>query len=124
MYECSEKCSDCGGDVEWDFTCHTYPQTNTTCPINDFSHSIKWNGGNPSCLDCNLDATIKTTWMACMPCDSATEYRCVAHNGDKCDLDCYEYGYHEGCGWRWVNGLNKGNPRAIDNETRNPHWND
>lgn len=94
MYECSELCPECKGKVEWDFACHTYPQTRDG----------------------------KVTWMACLPCDSATRYSCVAHNEERCDSDCEEYGYHEGCGWTWTNGLNSNNPRAIDNELRNPRW--
>lgn len=96
MYECSEKCPKCGGEVEWDFACHTYPQ----------------------------ERDGKVTWMACMPCDSATEYRCVAHNEDRCYSDCEEYGMHEGCSWRWTWGLNSNNPRAAENELRNPRWDD
>lgn len=94
MYECSKRCPECGGEVEWDFTCHTYPGT--------------WQG--------------KETWMSCMPCDSATLYSCVAHNEERCWEDCDEYGMHEGCGWRWTWGLNKGNPRYQENEKKNPLW--
>lgn len=96
MYECSKECPECGGEVEWDFACHTYPQTRDG----------------------------KETWMSCMPCDSATYYRCVAHSEEKCWEDCFEEEMHEGCGWRWTNGLNSGNPRAVENEARNPHWDD
>lgn len=96
MYETDKKCPECNGEVEYDLACHTYLST--------------WQG--------------KETWMACMPCDSATEYICSAHNEDRCDSDCYEYEYHDGCGWRWTKNLNKSNPRSVDNETKNPHWND
>lgn len=96
MYECSQECPECGGKVEWDFACHTYPS----------------------------ERDGKVTWMACMPCDSATRYVCVSHDNNRCFSDCGEFNEHEGCGWTWTWGLNPDNPRAIDNETRNPQWND
>jgi hypothetical protein len=94
MYECSKECPECGGIVKWDYACHTYPS----------------------------DRDGKVTWMACMPCDSATRYVCQAHNEERCDSDCMEWDEHEGCGWTWTWGLNPNNPRAADNETRNPRW--
>ena len=119
MYECSKNCPACGGKVEWDFACHTYPQT--SCPVGNRDHRVKWwSDENIYCVDCDLKARV--TWMACMPCDSATQYICQAHNEDRCDSDCAEWNEHEGCGWRWTWGLNPDNPRAVDNETRNPRW--
>lgn len=90
-------CPDCGGPVSYDLACHTWPQTQDE----------------------------RTTWMSCMLCDSATWWTCCAHNERRCNYppDCVE-GYHEGCGWTWTQGLNPDNPRASDNETRNPHWDD
>lgn len=109
----------CDGKVEYDLACHTYPQTKTSCE----NHLTRWSNGKSWCLDCNLEPVIlKVTWMACMPCDSATRYDCRAHNENRCDSDCEEYDDHEGCGWTWTLGLNTGNPRAVDNETRNPRW--
>lgn len=47
----------------------------------------------------------KTTWMACYPaCDSAVEYYCSS------------------CNWRWIDGLNPNNPRAVANEEKKPPW--
>lgn len=94
MYDCDELCPECRGKVEWDFDCHTYPQ----------------------------ERDGRVTWMACMPCDSAVRYVCMAHNEKRCDRGCYEYGYHDGCGWSWTKGLNQSNPGSADNELKNPHW--
>lgn len=44
-------CPECGGPVEFSWTCHTYPRSRD-------------------------DGTQQ--WMSCMPCDSATRYYCVA----------------------------------------------
>lgn len=88
------QCPNCGGPVDYSLACHTYPQTSQG----------------------------KTTWMSCMPCDSAYWWTCEGHNEDRCEPGCYEYGIHEGCGWNWTEGLNPGNPRAIANEENNPHW--
>jgi hypothetical protein len=44
-------------------------------------------------------------WMACMNCDSATEYCC-----------------DEGCGWYYIEGYNSKNPRFAENEARKPTW--
>lgn len=123
MYECSQECPECGGKIKWDFACHTYPQTSFVCSNKESqNHEVKWNDGNPWCLSCDVESISKVTWMACMPCDSATRYVCVAHDNNRCFSDCGEYNEHEGCGWTWTWGLNPGNPRAADNETRNPNW--
>lgn len=113
MYECSKECPECGGKVLWDLACHTYPQTRDN---GHGSHSANEAHPGTPCPE------PKVTWMACMPCDSATRYVCQAHNEDRCDSDCMEWNEHEGCGWTWTYGLNPGNPRAADNETRNPLW--
>lgn len=76
-----EACPRCGGPVEEELTCHTWPQTRP-------------------------DGTEQ--WMACLPCDSATEWYCVA--GD----------HNEGCGWSWTDGLNPRNPRAAANALNAP----
>jgi hypothetical protein len=76
-------CPECGGPVEASPTCHTWPQT--------------------------FDG--KTTWMVCLPCDSATAWDCDADVNDGM-----------GCGWSWTQGLNPRNPRAADNDAKRPSW--
>lgn len=105
--ENEQPCPQCGGPTETDLACHTWPKTRD-------------------------DGTVQ--WMACMPCDSATLWYC---NGDAecyCSLDtgvvepnCYACGGTGidegwGCGWKYTQGLNKGNPRWEDNEQRRPEW--
>lgn len=71
--------------------------------------------GPPTCPECGcttivFDLTCHTwqghgdVWMACQRCDSALEYSC-----NECD-------------WRFVHGLNSGNPRSAKNEAARPPW--
>lgn len=88
-------CPKCGGDVQSDLACHTWPR--------------EVEGG-------------RIQWMACMPCDSATRWACISHSDEYCWEDCWSDGFHDGCGWRWTDGLNPGNPRAEENEKNRPDW--
>lgn len=78
-------CPRCGGPVEPFPTCHTWPQAHTE--------------GNER-------------WMSCLPCDSATDWLCVADPAP---------GAAE-CGWSYTEGLNPRNPRAAENEMTRPAW--
>lgn len=107
-YETDKQCPQCAGAVEYDLTCHTWPKYSEESGL--------------------------TTWMSCLPCDSARTYYCVADSMCYCSLDtgvvepnCYACdgtGIDEGwgCGWRYTDGLNPGNPRWEDNEQRRPEW--
>lgn len=77
------RCPLCGGPVGSYPTCHTWPQTRPN--------------GSPQ-------------WMACMPCDSATEWCCDADSDDPL---CY---------WSYTEGLNPDNPKAAANELNRPDW--
>lgn len=87
-------CPECGGPVEADLGCHTWPRTIT-----------------------NSDGTKREQYMSCMPCDSATIWSCETRWMDEDELNG-----RVTCEWTWTEGLNPGNPRAEENETRNPHW--
>lgn len=90
-------CPRCGGPVESDFACHTWPRTRD-------------------------DGTQQ--WMACMPCDSATRWSCVEwteeDEADKWMIKGEDIG--SGCGWSWTQGLNPGNPRSEENDLNEPEW--
>jgi hypothetical protein len=92
-----ETCPECQGKVESDLTCHTWPR--------------------------NLDDGTKQ-WMACIPCDSATRWNCVAIQPEDIADEWYDPEEDEGsgCGWSWTEGLNPQNPRAEANDTKNPKW--
>ena len=70
------KTCECGQPVLWDYTCHTWS-------------------------DCADDTE---TWMSCINCASAIEFRCA-----------------EGC-WSYTWGLNPRNPRVEQNEQHRPTW--
>jgi hypothetical protein len=72
-------CPECGGPVDVMLTCHTYPQR-------------------------QADGTER--WMACMPCDSASDWYCESDE----------------CNWSWTEGLNPRNPRAAANDASRPSW--
>jgi hypothetical protein len=77
------RCPRCGGPVDSYPTCHTWPQSRP--------------GRSPQ-------------WMACLPCDSATEWIC---DSDPDEDDCY---------WSYTEDLNPGNPKAAANELNRPSW--
>jgi hypothetical protein len=87
-------CPECGGDVEADLGCHTWPR------------NIQ-----------RADGSFFEQWMSCMPCDSATIWSCETRWMDEDEL-----GDRVPCDWTWTEGLNPGNPRYAENETRNPGW--
>lgn len=95
-------CPECGEIVEADLGCHTWPRTIT-----------------------REDGSRHEQWMSCMPCDSATIWSCETRWMDEDELRLL--GKEKGhpivpCDWTWTEGLNPGNPRYAENETRNPHW--
>lgn len=102
------RCPDCGSNVDSYLSCHTWPKYSQESGL--------------------------TTWMSCMPCDSATEWFCVGDAECFCSLDtgviepyCYACGGTGidegwGCGWRYTEGLNPDNPRSVENETHRPEW--
>lgn len=95
-------CPECSGPVEADLGCHTWPRTVT-----------------------RKDGTTFEQYMACMPCDSATIWSCETRWMDEDELRAL--GKKLGrkvsvCEWSFTEGLNPGNPRTADNETRRPEW--
>ena len=120
-------CPECGGPVDSYLTCHTYSRRESPCYSSTPGHTFKWNFdlGVEWCLTCDKEVEYtKTTWMSCMPCDSATKYYCIGHSDEHCSPRCWEYEDHDGCGWDWTKGLNPGNPRSAENDLKDPHWNE
>lgn len=91
-------CPWCGSDVVVDLGCHTWPRKVT-----------------------REDGSTFEQFMSCMPCDSATVWSCETFwmiEGDE------ELQGRTPCNWSWTDGLNPRNPRAEENDERNPHWED
>lgn len=105
-------CPECGGPVEMDLGCHTWPRRRTV-DNGHLNHSA--NEAHPGTPCPEPEYTEQ--YMSCMPCDSATIWSCETRWMDEDELEG-----RTPCDWTWTEGLNPGNPRYPENETRNPHW--
>lgn len=56
-------------------------------------------------------------WMVCMPCGNALSFFCAGDvTAEEDEQD------DEGCGWEYIWGANKNNPRFANNESFRPDW--